>query len=114
MLEEIAACVRRGESFAFETTLSGRSYLAHIDRWRATGYHVALFFLALPSEEAAIARVAARVRQGGPAVPEDVIRRRFALGLRHFEHDYRFRVDTWVKYDNLGAKPIPIEWGHNS
>jgi predicted ABC-type ATPase len=29
MLEEIANCVRRGENFAFETTLSGRAYLSH-------------------------------------------------------------------------------------
>lgn len=46
MLEEIAACARRGQSFAFETNLSGLSYLAHIRRWRAQGYHVSLFFLA--------------------------------------------------------------------
>jgi predicted ABC-type ATPase len=113
MLEEIAACELRGESFAFETTLSGRAYLAHIDRWRACGYHVGLFFLALSSEEAAIARVAARVRQGGHSVPDDVVRRRFAAGLRHFEHDYKHRVDNWVKFDNTGDEPIPIEWGNN-
>ena len=35
MLEEIADCVRRGESFAFETTLSGHGYLPRIRQWRA-------------------------------------------------------------------------------
>jgi predicted ABC-type ATPase len=44
MLEEMAECVRKGESFAFETTLSGLSYLSRIREWRAKGYHVSLFF----------------------------------------------------------------------
>ena len=84
MLEEIAACAQHGESFAFETTLAGLSYLSHIRQWREQGYHVSLFFLALPNADAAIARVAERVRQGGHDIPESVIRRRFAAGLRHF------------------------------
>ena len=37
MLEEIAACSSRMESFAFETTLAGLSYLRHIEMWRAAG-----------------------------------------------------------------------------
>ena len=113
MLEEIAACVRRSESFAFETTLSGLAYLRHITQWRAQGYHVALFFLALPNAEAAIARVAERVRQSGHSIPEAVIRRRFAAGLRHFDQDYKQRVSTWAKYDNAGAEPLLLEWGEN-
>ncbi|OGT89529.1 MAG: Zeta toxin family protein [Gammaproteobacteria bacterium RIFOXYA12_FULL_61_12] len=113
MLMEIAACVRRSESFAFETTLSGLAYLRHISQWRAQGYQVALFFLALPNAETAIARVAERVRQGGHLIPEAVIRRRFADGLRHFDQDYKPRVTTWAKYDNAGAEPFLLEWGEN-
>lgn len=114
MLEEIATCTARGESFAFETTLAGLGYLGRIRAWRAAGYRVSLFFLALPSAEAAIARVAARVRQGGHNIPEPVIRRRFAAGLRNFEQTYRSAVNTWAKYDNEGKRPILLEWGENS
>jgi hypothetical protein len=53
-----------------------------------------LFFLRLPEVENAIARVALRVRQGGHDIPEDVIRRRFDAGLRHFETVYKPEVDT--------------------
>jgi predicted ABC-type ATPase len=113
MLEEMAACVRRGESFAFETTLSGLSYLHSISQWQAQGYHVALFFLALPSAEMAIARVSERVRQGGHGIPEAVIRRRFAAGLRNFDQHYKHSVSNWVKYDNSGAQPALLEWGEN-
>ena len=113
MLAEIADCVRKGESCAFETTLSGLSYLAHIQQWREQGYHVSLFFLSLPDAEMAIARVAERVRQGGHNVPEAVIRRRFAAGSRHLEAAYKSVVDTWAKYDNIGERPVLLDWGEN-
>ena len=113
MLTEIAACAKRGGSFAFETTLSGLSYLRHIRQWRSEGYHVSLFFLSLPNAEAAIARVAERVRQGGHDVPESVIRRRFAAGLINLERAYKSAVDTWAVFDNAGATPIVVEWSEN-
>lgn len=113
MLEETAACAQRGESFAFETTLAGLRYRSHIRQWREQGYHVSLFFLSLPDADAAIARVAERVRQGGHAIPESVIRRRFAAGLRHFHEAYKASVDAWAHYDNAGEYPILLEWGEN-
>lgn len=113
MLHEIAAATRRGESFAFETTLSGLGYLPRIRGWRAAGYHVSLFYLALPDVEVALARVAERVRQGGHHIPEDVIRRRFAAGQRNLEAAYKAAVDAWAIYDNVGENPALLEWGEN-
>lgn len=113
MLEEIAVSVQRGESFAFETTLSGLGYLRHITKWRSQGFRVSLYFLALPSVEIAIARVAERVCQGGHNIPEAVIRRRFVAGLRNFNEHYRARVDAWLKYDNAGPAPVLLDWGEN-
>ena len=111
MLKEIAECVERGESFAFETTLSGLVYLRQIRKWQNQGYHVSLFFLRLTSVEMAIARVAERVRQGGHDIPEVVIRRRFEAGKMNFEHRYRVVVDAWALYDNTDNEPVLIEWG---
>lgn len=65
----------------------------------------------LPEE--AIARVAERVRQGGHNIPEGVVRRRFAAGLRNFELTYKSAVSVWAKYDNVGQSPILLEWGRN-
>lgn len=113
MLEEIASCACKGESFAFETTRAGLSYLRRIKQWRSQGYHVSLFFLCLPNAESAITRVAERVRQGGHDVPEAVIRRRFAVGNRNFVDAYKAVVDAWAKYDNGGERPILLEWGEN-
>ncbi len=110
MLEEITACVRREESFAFETTLSGLGYLMHIQQWRAQGYLVSLYFLSLPDVEMAIAE---RVRQGGHNIPEPVIRSRFIAGLRNFEQHFKAEVDDWTKYNNAGERPVLLEWGEN-
>lgn len=109
MLEEIDACVKRGESFAFETTLSGISYARRIPGWRADGYHVKLVFLSLPRAETAIARVANRVSSGGHNVPADVIRRRFVAGRKNFDRLYKPLVDAWIEYDNSLKPPILVE-----
>src|SRR5215210_4073349 len=113
MLQEIDAHAVAGRSFAFETTLAGLSYVRRIDRWRKDGYTVELIFLSLPSPEEAIRRVAARVEQGGHGVAEDVIRRRFTAGMRHFLETYRHRVDYWLWFDNSGLEPVLIDEGKN-
>ena len=106
MLEMIVDCVRRGESFAFETTLSGRTYARMIPGWKRVGYRVAIFFLELPSVDLAIERVADRVAQGGHDIPKAVIRRRFTAGKRNFLERYQPLADAWRHYDNAGDKPV--------
>lgn len=111
MLDRLDELARRGESFSLETTLSGRGYIRRIREWQAAGYHVTLFFLALPDAEIAIARVAERVRQGGHNIPEEVIRRRFVAGRRNFDTVYRALADEWAVYDNSGAVPVVMDHG---
>jgi predicted ABC-type ATPase len=113
MLEQIAEHTAKKRSFAFETTLSGLAYARQIPIWRATGYRVELFFLALTTPETAINRVAERVKQGGHNIPQDTIQRRFAAGLKNFKHIYCRIVDAWVLYDNSGEHPKLIDWGEN-
>ena len=57
--------VEKGESFSFETTLSGRVYARFIPQWQEMGYGIKLFFLKLPDPYFAIARVKQRVTEGG-------------------------------------------------
>lgn len=114
MLGEIANHVAAGRNFAFETTLSGLTYATMIPEWRSVGYRVKLLFLSLDSEEEAIARVAMRVRQGGHNIPPDVIRRRFANGMKNFREIYQARVDFWQWYDNSGPVPQLLKEGGNS
>jgi predicted ABC-type ATPase len=105
MVRMIREKVRRHESFAFETTLSGRNYARHIPRWRKAGYHVKLIFLSLPSVRIALRRIQMRVAHGGHDVAPSVVRRRFEAGLRNFYDIYSGLVDNWSLYDNTGPQP---------
>lgn len=111
MLSEIQRRVRKHESFAFETTLSGHVYARMIPEWRRSGYRVRLIFLSLPDPNMAISRVATRVAQGGHNVSRAVIRRRFEAGLRNFQDVYMHLVDMWEWYDNSGGTPQLISAG---
>lgn len=103
--------VEKGESFSFETTLSGRNYARFIPEWQKKGYKIKLYFLRLPDPEFAMARVKQRVKEGGHNVPEDVVRRRFKTGWNHFETLYKGLVDEWVLIDNSGEWPILLDEG---
>jgi len=113
MLAEIQRRIRKGVSFAFETTLSGHLYARLIPGWQRDGYNVKLIFLSLPSPEIAILRVAARVKQGGHNVASAVVRRRFEAGLRNFHEIYQDLVDRWEWYDNSNSTPRLISFGAN-
>jgi len=94
------ALVRQGQSFAFETTCSGKSYVRLLKECQAAGCRISLIYLWVPSAEYSIARVARRVSQGGHHIPDEVIRRRHLAGLRNMRHLYLpLAYDAFV-YDN--------------
>lgn len=101
-LDDLAAARR---SFAFETTLAARTYVARLEALRAAGYASHLFHFWLDSPETAIRRVAERVRSGGHHIPDDTIRRRYSRSVRNFLDLYRPVVTTWTVYDNSGNGP---------
>ena len=100
MLERINRLLFKGENFAFETTLSTRSYTQFITRAKKSGYSVTLLFFCLNSVELAIERVKTRVLEGGHNIPEPVIRRRYANGLKNFFQLYEPIVSDWMFIDN--------------
>ena len=111
MIEMIGEYAARGESFAFETTLSGHGHAHSISLWRERGYRVKLLFLRLPTPEMAVERVRQRVAEGGHDVPEAVVHRRFHAGWRNFERVYRDLVGEWAVYDNSGTVPVMLAEG---
>ena len=110
MIREINGYVDAGDSFAFETTLSGLTYIRRIRYWKSLGYAIKLWFLVLPTEDVAIARVAQRVLQGGHFVPESVIRRRFRSGYENFLRYYQHEVDSWAIFDSFARPPRLVDW----
>jgi predicted ABC-type ATPase len=103
MLERMHELARRRVSFAFETTLASRGLAPWLRTLHRQGYRVHLAFLSLPDVALALARVQERVRRGGHHVPEAVVRRRYAVGLRNFFTLYRQVADEWQLLDNGDA-----------
>ncbi|SEF39660.1 zeta toxin family protein [Algoriphagus boritolerans] len=102
MLRRIKLLLESGENFAFETTLSTKSYVNFIEKAKAENYQVTCLFFWLNSVELAISRVETRVKEGGHNIPEDVIRRRYKHGLKNFFNLFLPKVDNWLFVNNSG------------
>src|SRR5438067_926821 len=88
-LTELDRLATMRQNFAFESTLSGLTYLARLKRWKSAGYRIEIFFLRLASVQLALRRVAVRVKQGGHNVPQADVARRFERGWKNFENAYK-------------------------
>ncbi len=108
MLERINNLAADGKDFAFETTLSTRSYAGHIKKWVTDGYDVHLIFLWLNSVDISIKRVEKRVKMGGHFIPENVIRRRYERGIYNFYNLYKDLVTSWEVYNNSSLGDLSI------
>ena len=109
VLLEINRLADRRANFAIESTLSGLSFLSRWKRLKAMGYRIEVIYISLPSPEVALRRIAQRVRQGGHAVDEADVRRRFQRSWTNFCEHYRTMADAWMVYDNSGNTPQLIE-----
>jgi predicted ABC-type ATPase len=107
-LAEVHEYIRRRESFAFETTLSGRSYLRMIRQLMSDGWIVQMFYLWLPSVEACLQRVAERVKHGGHNIPSDVIERRYFRSIRNVLFEYASACTTCTCFRNWDAATSEI------
>lgn len=65
------------QSFAFETTLGGRTITRLLHRAALRGILLKIWYIALDSADRHIARVNARIARGGHMVPPDRIRERY-------------------------------------
>jgi len=108
-LKELDRLARARLDFAFESTLSGLTYLGRLKRWKAAGYRIEIVYLRLRSARLALRRIAARVRQGGHDVPRADVLRRFDRSWLNFEKRYKLLADTWSVYDSSGKTPRLLE-----
>jgi predicted ABC-type ATPase len=107
MLERMGFLLNEGRDFAFETTLSARTYLNFIRSAQARGYKVNLIFLALANPELALERVLTRVSKGGHNIEPAVIHRRFQKGLSNLK-DYLSIINTATIYEASSLDLIEI------
>lgn len=108
VLREIDKSIRAGDSFSFESTLSGKTYLKVIQDAKTRGYTVHLFYVWIPDVELGLARIRDRVQNGGHNVPENDVRRRFPRTLTNLFDHYRPLVDSLHFFDNSGQNPVLV------
>lgn len=105
LLGEIQNLAEKKMDFAFETTLSGKSYAAFLSKQKTRGYSIHLFFLWIPTVELAIGRIKDRVASGGHDVEDADVRRRFHRSIRNLFGLYRPLLDSWYLFDNSTDVP---------
>jgi len=110
-LRELDRLARARQDFAFESTLSGLTYMRRLKRWKAAGWRIEIVYLWISSPQLALRRIAARVRQGGHNVPRRDVLRRFTRSWINLQKFYRLLADGWTVYDNSSDVPKVIEQG---
>lgn len=107
MLQKIYYLLGNHMDFCVETTLATRSLMGIINDAKSRGYTVDILYFWLKSPEMAIARVKSRVEAGGHNIPENVVRRRYYMGLNYFFETYAPICDRWMLADN-SSSPFSI------
>jgi predicted ABC-type ATPase len=113
VLEQIHYYAAEQLNFAFETTLSGKTYLNILNKFKRNGYKLHLFFLWIPNTKLAIARINDRVAKGGHNIPAEDVKRRFGRSIYNFFNLYMPLIDSWILFNNTGEQPLPIAEGIN-
>ncbi len=100
MLNSIKELINAKADFAFETTLSTRSYANLVKKAQDNGYFVTLVFFWLNSVSLAKERVRIRVKEGGHFIDNETIVRRYTNGIKNLVNIYSDIVDYWIIIDN--------------
>lgn len=114
MLTRIKELMEHKTDFAFETTLSTRSYVSLVKKAQQKGYEVTLLYFWLNSPLMAINRVAERASNGGHSIPNDVIERRYFRGIKNLINLYIPICDNWLIFDNMDTDAEIIATGSTS
>ena len=109
MLSRLRLRAEAGADFAFESTLSSRTFAVFLQALKAQGYAVAIYYFSLANAQLAVRRVKLRVALGGHDVPSDVVQRRFGRSLNNFFSLYAPLADEWALFDNSSAQEaVPV------
>ena len=100
MLKRLHQLADSKADFAFESTLSSRTFALFLRTLKAQGYAVVIYYFALSSAQLAVRRVKLLVSLGGHHVPSDVVQRRFGRSVSNFLTLYLPLADEWTLFDN--------------
>ncbi len=104
MLTRLKVLAAAQQDFAFESTLSSRSFAPFLRQLKVQGYQMAIYYFSLTNASLAMRRVKLRVAMGGHDVPADTVRRRYARSMSNFLTLYLPLANDWTVCDNSSAK----------
>jgi len=107
-LRRIDELMKKGASFALESTLSGVAYVKTLHLAKELGYDTSIIYTFVDSPEICIARIKARVRKGGHFVPDADVRRRYARSKKNFWKLYAPIVDYWTLLYNGDSQVVMV------
>ena len=107
--ERRALYLSRGENFAYETVFSTPGRVSFIEQAKSAGYFIRLYFVGTSDPLINIARVKARVAEGGHDVPTDKIVARYHRSMANLKLVLPI-VDRAYIYDNSIENKPAIRW----
>ena len=99
LLEKLEDIFLAKESFALESTISGKHHLRILKKAFDAKYEIILIYVFLNSVELNVARIKHRVSLGGHDVPESDVRRRFTRSVENFWPAAKL-ANSWKLYYN--------------
>lgn len=101
-----ADSLAQGRDFVTETVFSHPSKLELVDEARTRGFTVIVMHVGVDTPDISVARVSARVDEGGHIVPEDKIRARYTRGAP-FIRAAVLKADRGMVFDNSRLNQPP-------
>lgn len=123
LLQRQKECLKNGQSFNQETTLSGKSIIKTIQQAKDLGYEIHLRYVGVASPEIAKERVANRIKHGGHGVSCDTIERRFTSSKSNFlavvplcdsvviyDNTETMKINAYILNGSVEFTPTPADW----
>lgn len=105
LLLDIKNKIKNAESFSFESTLSGLTYLSILESAKLNEYKIIIYYLTLDKIEINTERIQNRVKQGGHFITKEVLERRATKCALNFWTKYRLLANEWYILNNSTSKP---------
>lgn len=103
-IELFRFAIKQHIDFSMESTLSGNSIIQRMKKAKENGFYVHLNYVGVNSVEINLARVKARVKNGGHFIAEDVVRSRYQISLDNLFLALPYCDEIFI-YDNSGVEP---------
>jgi len=108
MLARLRQLFSEGKDFAFETTLSAKSFIPFLRDAKLAGYKITIIYFWVESSELAIDRIKQRVKEGGHFIEDKIVKRRYKRSIINFRNSYIKLADDWMIFDNTKDEPILV------